>query len=178
VGTARGCRERFAADRVAWADGRPFEPGPVFDAGLEVPPPALAYSHRDEAEALAIGRSGTVLVSALVRPATVAAIDPEAAAELARVARPDELVWYVRGLETVYGPGRFPAGDYPARVRWVVVDGTTGHPLAGDVDGSPAGGPRSSAGRSWTRPPVWCSPRATTPPASPRPGTPPVRPRS
>ena len=35
--------ERLVADLVSWADGAPFDPGPVFDAGLEVPLAAVAY---------------------------------------------------------------------------------------------------------------------------------------
>ncbi len=131
--TERGCRERMTADLVAWADGDPFDPGPVFDAGLEVPPPDIAYRHLGVARSLAIGGSGTVLISAVVRPATVAAIDRDAAAALAAGPTPAGLVWYVRGLETAYGPGRYPAGDYPPRILWVLVDETTGEPLTTGV---------------------------------------------
>ena len=46
---------------------------------------------------------------------------------------PQGLVWYVRGLLTAYGPGRYPAGDYPPRVLWVLLDETTGDPLATGV---------------------------------------------
>jgi hypothetical protein len=126
----RGCGEQMTADLVAWADGGPFDPGPVFDAGLEVPPPAIAYRHLDEAQSLVVGPSGTILISAVVRPATVAAIDPDAAAALAARPAPEGLVWYVRGLGTAYGPGRYPVGDYPPRILWVLLDETTGDPLA------------------------------------------------
>ena len=126
----RGCGEQMTADLVAWADGGPFDPGPVFDAGLEVPPPEIAYRHLDEARSLVIGPSGTILISAVVRPATVAAIDPDAGAALAARREPEGLVWYVRGLETAYGPGRYPVGDYPPRILWALLDETTGDPLA------------------------------------------------
>ena len=134
-----GCAERFTADLVTWASGEAFDPGPIFGAGLEVPPPAIAFRYRDEAEGLVTGWTGTVLVSAVVRPATVAAMDPEAGAVLARIPSPEGLVWYARGLETTYGPARYPPGDYPARVRWVVVDETTGLPLATGITGQPPG---------------------------------------
>ena len=53
--SARGCGERLVADLVSWADGAPFDPGPVFDAGLELPPSSVAYRRLDEAKALAAG---------------------------------------------------------------------------------------------------------------------------
>jgi hypothetical protein len=130
---ARGCGEQMTADLVAWADGGPFNPGPVFDAGLEVPPPAIGYRHLHEALSLVAGPSGTILISAVVRPATVAAIDPDAGAALAAKREPEGLVWYVRGLVTDYGPGRYPVGDYPPRIQWALVDETTGDPLATGV---------------------------------------------
>ena len=129
----RGCGEQMTADLVAWADGGSFDPGPVFDAGLQVAPPEIAYRHLDDAERLVVGPSGTILISAVVRPATVAAIDPDAGAALAAKREPEGLVWYVRGLVTDYGPGRYPAGDYPPRIQWVVLDETTGDPLAAGV---------------------------------------------
>jgi hypothetical protein len=138
VGSTRGCRETFIADRVAWAAGEPFDPGTIFDAGLEVPLAKVAYRRRDLAESLAAGASGTVLVSAAVRPRTVSAIDPEAAAALANAPEPEGLVWYVRALQTNYAPGRFPPGDHPARLIWVLVDEMTGAPLATGISGQSA----------------------------------------
>lgn len=136
--STRGCGERFTLDLVTWASGEAFDPGPIFDAGLEIPPAAIAYRYREKAERLVTGRTGTVLVSAVVRPATVAAIDPEAGLLLARVPRPEGLVWYVRGLEPDGGPGRYPPGDRPARERWVVLDESTGRQLATGITGQPA----------------------------------------
>ncbi len=138
VGSARGCGQAFTLDRVAWASGEPFEPGTIFDAGLEVPLASMAYRRRDVAESLAAGASGTVLVSAVVRPRTMSAIDPEAAAALALAPEPEGLVWYVRALQTSYSPGRFPPNDDPARLVWVLVDEMTGQPLAGGISGEPA----------------------------------------
>jgi hypothetical protein len=54
---------------------------------------------------------------------------------MARGPSPSGLVWYVRGLETTYGPARFPPGDYPARERWVVLDETTGTLVATGITG-------------------------------------------
>ncbi|HYO42350.1 MAG TPA: hypothetical protein VES19_04060 [Candidatus Limnocylindrales bacterium] len=141
----RGCGERMTADRVMWADGAPFDPGAVFDAGLEVPPAAIAYRRLPDALALAAGWTGTVLVAAAVRPATVAAIDPVAADAMAARPRPEGLVWYVRGLETAHGPRPRPLGEAPPRLSWVVLDETTGETLARGVE-DPAGFPSTMAG--------------------------------
>jgi len=62
------CNGSLLVERVTWADGEPFDPGPVFDAGLEVPAYDMANRNLDSAENLAIGRFGTVLMAALVRP--------------------------------------------------------------------------------------------------------------
>ena len=66
------CNGSLLVERVTWADGEPFEPGAVYDAGLEVPPVGMAYQNLDSATTLAIGGSGTILMAALVRPSTVA----------------------------------------------------------------------------------------------------------
>ena len=126
----RGCGERLVADLVSWADGAPFDPGPVFDAGLEIPPASIAYRRLDEAKTLATGWSGTILVAAVVRPRTVVEIDPGAAAAMAAGPEPRELVWYVRALETGYDPTRYPLGYAPPRLSWAVLDETTGATLA------------------------------------------------
>jgi len=145
----RGCGETLTADLVAWADGAPFEPGPVFDAGLRVPLPAIAYRHLGDAQGLASGRSGSVLVAAVVRPATVGAIDPDAAAAMAAAGSPPGgLVWYVRSLETVYGSAVYPAGDHPARMRWVVLDETTGILIATGLVAGLDGGRDPGAARA------------------------------
>jgi hypothetical protein len=84
--------------------------------------------------ALATRGTGTVLVAAIVRPRTVQAIDEEAAAALARLPEPDELVWYVRSLN-VTGAG--DRDDPLARVRWALLDEAAGRPLATGVAGDP-----------------------------------------
>jgi hypothetical protein len=144
--SARGCGERLVADRVTWANGAAFDPGPVFDAGLETPPASVAYRRLDEAKTLAVGWSGTILVAAVVRPRTVAEIDPAAAAAMAAGPRPQELVWYVRGLETGYDPTRYPLGHAPPRLSWAVVDETTGATLARGPVWGPAAFPASVSG--------------------------------
>jgi len=128
--TERGCGERFTADRVTWAGGDPFDPGPVLDTGLELLPSTVAYRNLGRAEALVAGLSGTILIASLVRPATIAAIDPDAALAMAAAPAATGLVWYVRSLETAYGPGRIPPGDVPPRVSWAILDDTTRRTLA------------------------------------------------
>ncbi len=144
----RGCGERFVADLVSWAGGAPFDPGAVFDAGLEVPLASFAYRRLDEAKTLARGWSGTILVAAIVRPQTVAAIDPAAAAAMAAGPRPRELVWYVRALETGYDPTRYPLGYAPPRLSWAVLDETTGATLARGPAADPGSFPSTVAGLS------------------------------
>jgi hypothetical protein len=119
----------MVVERVTWADGEAFEPGPIYDAGLEVAPPALAYRNLDSAKTLAIGWSGTILMAALIRPSTVNAVDSTAARQLADAPKPETLVWYVRGLETGYDPWR-SHGSAPPRYSWVVLDYETGATLA------------------------------------------------
>ncbi len=144
--STRGCGERFVADLVSWADGAPFDPGPVFDTGLEAPLASFAYRGLDEAKTLARGWSGTILVTALVRPRTVAEIDPAAAAAMAAGPRPGELVWYVRALETGYDPSRYPLGYAPPRLSWAVLDATTGVTLARGPAADPGVFPSTVAG--------------------------------
>ena len=144
--SARGCGERFVVDLVSWAGGAPFDPGPVFDAGLQVPLASFAYRRLDEARTLATGWSGTVLVAAVVRPRTIAEVDPAAAAAMAAAAKPKELVWYVRALETGYDPTRYPIGYAPPRLSWAVLDETTGVTLARGGGADPEGFPSTVAG--------------------------------
>ena len=165
-----------SADLVSWADGAPFDPGPVFDAGLEVPLAAVAYRRLDEAKTLATGWSGTILVAAIVRPRTVAEIDPAAAAAMAAGPTPRELVLYVRALETGYDPTRYPLGYAPPRLSWAVIDETTGVTLARGPAADPVfSRPRfpgcpSSAWRRRSRrvarasPPAWSPSRAGSAP--------------
>ncbi len=190
--TTRGCGERFVADLVSWADGAPFDPGPVFDAGLEVPLASVAYRRLDEAKTLATGWSGTILVAAIVRPRTVAEIDPAAAAAMAAGPTPRELVWYVRALETGYDPTRFALGYAPPRLSWAVIDETSGVTLARGPAADPGVFPSTAAGlpvlgvadalearraglapgviavAGWLR--AWADPRACTQPIAGLPG--------
>ena len=128
------CNGSLLVERVTSSDGEPFEPGAVYDAGLEVPPVEMAYRNLDSAETLAIGGSGTILMAALLRPSTVAAIDPAAARSLTAAEPPGSLVWYVRGLETGYDVKDPLHGLAPPRYSWVVLDYDTGATLGRGPD--------------------------------------------
>ena len=130
VGDPNACRSDLDVERVTWADGSPFDPGPVYDAYLDVAPPDVALRNLDSAETLAIGWYGTILQAALVRPSTVARIDPAAARAMAIADRPGRLVWYVKGLETGYDPIHALHGEAPPRYSWVVLDYASGATLA------------------------------------------------
>jgi hypothetical protein len=124
------CEARFLVDQVAWVDGAAFPSRPVFDEGVDGSPTEWMLLHQLDAEGAAIGWSGTVLVSALLRPETLEQVDPAAAAVLATRRAPAGLVWYVRALETDYDPTRYPLGQSPPRLRWIVLDDTTGEVIA------------------------------------------------
>ena len=130
VGDPNECRSDLLVERVTWADGAAFDPGPVFDTYLGDAPAWLANRNLESAETLAIGWYGTILQAALVRPSTVARIDPAAARVMHAPTTPGTLVWYVRGLETGYDPVHALHGEAPPRYSWVVLDYDTGATLA------------------------------------------------
>ena len=124
------CEARFLVDQLAWVNGAAFPVRPVIDDGVDGNPAEWMLIRQLDAEVAAIGWSGTVLVSALLHPETVARVDPAAADALAAGPRAAGLVWYVRGLETDYDPTRYPLGRSPPRLAWVVLDDVTGEVLA------------------------------------------------
>jgi len=124
------CFATFTADRVAWAAGTPTDVVPIVGAGIDPSPAEWVLHNRSAAEALVTGFSGTVLISALVHPDTLALLDPAASRFLAEARPAGDLIWYVRALETAYGSMRYPQGDMPPRVTWVVLDDRSGTPLA------------------------------------------------
>ena len=127
---ADDCRSDIVVERVTWVDGNSFDPGPVYDAYLDVAPPSLALRGLLSAETLAIGGAGTILQASLIRPTTVAAVDADAARAMAASPRPGDLVWYVLGLETGYDIRDPLHGVAPPRYSWVVLDYDTGATLA------------------------------------------------
>jgi len=128
--TTQNCGDSFVVERVTWADGEPFEPGPVFDVYLDIAPPGWPLSNLEAAETLTIGWSGTILQRVLLRRTTVPMLDVDAARVMAPSPTVATLVWYVLGLETGYDPERHLHGSAPPRYSWVVVDYVTGETLA------------------------------------------------
>jgi hypothetical protein len=124
------CQPAFTADLVAWAAGAAADASLVVDHGIGAVPPARMLRNRHAAESLVTGWSGTVLVSAVVGIGTVEMIDAAAASTMDRSRAPDGIVWYARAIETAYGSMRYPSGDVPPRVSWVILDDATGNAVA------------------------------------------------
>jgi len=135
--SARGCHEQLTVDAVLWADGTAFDATVLQDAGLVDTPASIAYRRLPAARALATRGSAAVLLAAVIRPSTVAAVDVEAGEALARVPPPEGLVWYVRSLGTA--PGTVDdGGEATGRIRWLLLDEVTGRRLASGVSGDPS----------------------------------------
>lgn len=87
---------------------------------------------------LATGRWGTVLASALVRPARLAGVDAAASdvldALIARTGSRPGAVWYVRARPIGLGASIFPPGDAPPQDTWLVADASTGVVLASGIE--------------------------------------------
>ena len=79
--------------------------------------PQLAWRPRDELANLVIGPTGAILLETLVDPATLAAVDPQAAALVADTSPGSERIWY--RLALAIDPDR-------GLPRWVVIDDTRG----------------------------------------------------
>ena len=141
-----GCEVSFELDAVAWAEGSPFEVRPFVDPMIESGPPDWLTINRDRVATKVVGSNGIVLEAALLRPETVARLDPRAARRI-RKADPKAFVWYVRGL-------RPTAGGAPDLV-WGVVDDTSLRMLATGVAAAAGGtlhrdgvrGSRTGSGR-------------------------------
>ena len=132
------CGPAFEVDAVAWSEGALLRTTPVLDAGIDPEPPDWIFSQQRVAEAAALGGSGTILFEALLRPATIARVDPVAAAALAAQTPRSGLVWYVRSLTTGANPVPFPLDELPAPfMSWVLLDNASGTVLARSA--APAG---------------------------------------
>ncbi len=133
-----GCEVGFELDAVAWAEGSPFEVRAFVDPMIEAGPADWLTINQARVGAEVVGSNGIVLESALLRPETLARLDPRAARRI-RKADPAAFVWYVRGLRPAA-----PGGDAPELV-WGVVDDTTLRVLAKGVAAA-AGDPMSRDG--------------------------------
>ena len=78
--------------------------------------PLLSWRPRDRLAEAMIGPTGAILMETLVDPATLAFVDPDAAALVADTSPRSERIWY-----------RLALGIDPARIaRWIAIDDTTG----------------------------------------------------
>jgi hypothetical protein len=139
--TGGGCDEGFVADRVIWVDGTWLPSTPMVGPGVDGLPREWMLHNQPIAEVAALGWSGTILVEALLRPETVASVDAAAGSALAARPSPAGLVWYVRGLETGYDATRYPLGQSPPRLTWMILDDVTGAVIARRPQPAPSFGP-------------------------------------
>lgn len=128
------CDEGFSLDGIAWAGGAAFPLRPVIDAGIDGNPSEWMLHNQPLAETRVLDPAATVLVAALLRPHTLAAIDPAAAVAAEAGGAPRGLVWYVRGVETASNPTAYPLGQGAPRLVWAVVDDVSGVVVARGED--------------------------------------------
>jgi hypothetical protein len=139
VPAGRHCGQELVVERVAWVDGVEYPTTPTIDPAVD-PAASLADLRRDATTAVGALPAGAYpLFIALMDPATVAAIEPAAARDAARLSG---AVWFVRGLQ---------AEGEPSRIDWRIVrrDGievlaagsvdTVPFPGAARADGSTVG---------------------------------------
>ena len=133
-----GCEVGFELDAVAWAEGSPFEVRPFVDPMIEAGPADWLTINQARVGTEVVGSNGIVLEAALLRPETLARLDPRAARRI-RKADPGG-VRVVRARPQASRPG----GGAPELV-WGVVDDTTLRMLAKGVAAA-AGDPMSRDG--------------------------------
>jgi len=108
---------QLVVNRVAWADGIGQAQTTSILPKLLDRGPQLASRPRDRLAAAVIGPTGAILLETLVDPATLAFVDPGAAALVADTSPRSERIWY-----------RLALGLHPDRIapRWIAMDDTTG----------------------------------------------------
>jgi hypothetical protein len=105
----RHCGQELVVERVAWVDGDEYPTTPTIDPAVDAGG-TLAELRRDGAQAgTSLPAGGYPLFTALVAPATIAAVEPAAADAATGLSGP---VWLLRGLHA--------QGD-PSRVDWRIV---------------------------------------------------------
>lgn len=117
IPAGRHCGEELVVERVVWIDGDSYPRMLAVGPTAEPQPPARRLRSAGRAAERGLGAGATPLLTVLVRPGTIAYIDPAMAPIL-----PDldaDAVWYARGL--VLGEGQDEH-----RIAWVVAeaDGT------------------------------------------------------
>lgn len=125
------CEVGFDLDAVVWASDSSYGIKPFIGPQIDAIARDWVLSNQQAAEALAVGPSGVVLYTALVRPATLRTLDP-AAARIVRRHPPPGLVWYIRGV------GRSLDRGATETLTWAVIDDVTLEVLATGVVGPTA----------------------------------------
>ena len=123
----RHCGLELVVERVAWVDGTAYPTTPTLDPLVEVRDGSIASLRRGASLAEGFLASGAYpLLTALVDPSTIAAIEPRAASAAARLTEP---AWLLRSLHE--------RGD-TSRVYWLIVaeDGSA-VVASGSVDTTP-----------------------------------------
>ena len=126
------CEIAFDLDAVAWVSGSPYGVQPVIGPQIDAIARDWVLANRQAAEALAVGPSGIVVSTALVRPVTLVTLDPKAA-RIVRRHPPPGLVWYIRGVSRSLYRGATET------LGWAVIDDVTLKVLARGVAPGPDG---------------------------------------
>jgi hypothetical protein len=120
------CRQQLLVDRVIWADGLGRPQTTSILPSLLDPVPQLSRRSRDRLAEASIGPTGTILMETLVDMPTLAAVDPDAAAQVASTSPDAQRIWYRRTL------GLDPLRDAP---RWIAFDDATGQVVGSGIVG-------------------------------------------
>jgi len=123
----RHCGLELVVEGVAWVDGTTYPTTPTLDPLVDVPDDSIATLRGDAALAEAFLAPGAYpLLTALVDPTTIAAIEPRAASAAARLTEP---AWLLRSLHE--------RGD-TSRIYWLIVAEDGSAVMAnGSVDTTP-----------------------------------------
>jgi hypothetical protein len=120
------CRPNLLVDRVIWARGLGHTETTSILPSLLATAPRLLPHPRDVAARETLGATGPILMETFVDRRTLAVVDPDAAAIVARASPNAQRIWYRRML------GWHPAGDAP---RWIAMDDATGDVIASGIVG-------------------------------------------
>jgi hypothetical protein len=127
------CEVGFELDAVAWFQGSPYTARPFVGPQIDAIPEDWILHNQAAVEVLTVGADGFPLSSALVRPETLATLDPAAARVVRRHPQPG-LLWYVRGIGWSGGLPELPHRE----LVWAVIGDVSLKVLAHGVidDGS------------------------------------------
>jgi len=120
------CRQALLVDRVIWVAGLGQAQTTSILPSLLDPGPLLTWHRRDRLAEVGADPRGTILMETLIDLPTLAAVDADAAAQVAASSPDVERIWYRRTL------GLDPARDAP---RWIAIDYATGEVLGSGIVG-------------------------------------------